>query len=221
MTGPVAMASVLAALAALMLAVRLLQARGWVGSEVGRKLVHAGMGLIALSLPWIFADPRPVWILAVIAILLLGAVRLVPVAAQRFGQVLGGVNRASLGEIFFPPGVATAFTLAHGQAAAFCGGVGVLALGDTAGALVGTRWGRRRYVIFGHTKSWEGSAAVWLVSSGCIAIASAALGDSGMGPAQLGRALLTGAVAALAEAVLPYGLDNLVLPVLVVILMRH
>jgi phytol kinase len=213
MTGPVAMASVLAALAALMLAVRLLQARGWVGSEVGRKLVHAGMGLIA--------DPRPVWILAVIAILLLGAVRLVPVAAQRFGQVLGGVNRASLGEIFFPPGVATAFTLAHGQAAAFCGGVGVLALGDTAGALVGTRWGRRRYVIFGHTKSWEGSAAVWLVSSGCIAIASAALGDSGMGPAQLGRALLTGAVAALAEAVLPYGLDNLVLPVLVVILMRH
>jgi phytol kinase len=220
MTGPIAIVAVIAALAGLMLAVRLMQARRWVGGEVGRKLVHAGMGLIALALPWIFPDARPVWILAVLAILLLAAVRLVPAMTQRFGEVLGGINRASWGEIFFPIGVATAFTLARGQPAAFCGAVGVLALGDTAGALVGTRWGRRRYTIFGHIKTWEGSAAVWLVSSACIAIASAALGPP-TGPAGVLRALLEGAVAALAEAMLPYGLDNLILPVLVVVLMMH
>lgn len=220
MTVPVAMAAVIAALGAFMLIVRALQAWGWVGGETGRKLVHAGMGFIALSFPWIFPHPRPVWILTVLAIALLGAVRLVPAVAQRFGQVLGGVSRASLGEIFFPLGIATAFTLARGHAAAFCGAVGVLALGDTAGALVGTRWGRRRYVIFGHSKTLEGSAAVWLVSSACIAAASAALGPA-VSPAGLARALLDGAVAALVEAVLPYGLDNLVLPVVVVVLMTH
>lgn len=220
MTVPVAIAAVIAALGAFLLAVRALQARGWVGPEAGRKLVHAGMGLIALSFPWIFADSRPIWILTVLAIVLLGAVRLVPALTLRFGKVLGGVSRASLGEVFFPLGVAIAFTLAQRQAAAFCGAVGVLALGDTAGALVGTRWGRRRYVVFGHTKSLEGSAAVWAVSFACIAAASVWLGPP-MGLAGLARALLNGGVAAVAEAVLPYGLDNLVLPVLVVILMRH
>ncbi|MEO6874513.1 MAG: hypothetical protein ABI222_06790 [Opitutaceae bacterium] len=220
MTVPVALAVVIMALGGFMLGVRWLQARRWLGTETGRKVVHVGMGGIALTFPWIFPHPRPVWALALIGIAILAAVRWVPSLTQRFGQVLGGVDRVSLGEMFFPLGVALAFTLARGQAAAFCGATGVLAIGDTAGALVGTRWGRRRYVIFGHAKTLEGSAAVWLASSACIAVAFAEL-DPAAGPAVLGRAMLNGAAAALAEAVLPFGLDNFVLPVVVVLLMRH
>jgi phytol kinase len=214
------MVAVIAALGGLMLCVRSLQARKFVGPEIGRKLVHVGMGLIALPFPWIFRDSYPVWLLAALAIALLGAVRLMPAVASRFGEVLGGVDRASLGEVFFPLGVAIAFTLAHGDAAAFCAAVGVLAFADTAGALVGTRWGRLRYSFFGHKKSIEGSTAVFVVSVACVAIASTTLGAKTRN-AGLASGLLVGLVAAVVEAISSYGLDNLLLPAVVVELLKH
>jgi phytol kinase len=214
------MGLVIAALGVLMVGVRSLQTRQLVGPEIARKLVHVGMGIIVLFLPWIFRDPWPVWILALVAAALLTAVRLVPAIAARFGQVLGGVDRSSLGEIFFPLGVATALTLARGNAAAFCGAVGVLAFADTAGAVVGTRWGRRKYSFAGNHKSIEGSAAVFIVSVISVATAYALL-DVKTGPELLRSTLVVGSVATLVEAVSWYGLDNLFLPVVVVALMNH
>jgi phytol kinase len=214
-----AIAAVLAAFCVLMLGVRGLQAGKSVGPETGRKLVHAGMGIVALSFPWIFMDSRPVWLLASISMAMLGAVRLVPSVAARFGEVLGGVGRNSLGEIFFPLGLALAFTLADGNAAAFCGAAGVLAFADTAGALVGTRWGRRRYSPMGNRKSIEGSAAVLAVSSIWIALAYVAL-DAKTWTAALKGGLLAGFAVTVIEAVFCYGLDNLVLPPVVVELMK-
>jgi phytol kinase len=214
------MAAVIAALGGLMLVVRSLQARKIVGPEIGRKLVHVGMGIIALPFPWIFRDSYPIWLLAALSIAILSAVRLMPTVASRFGEVLGGVDRTSLGEIFFPLGVALAFTLAHGDAAAFCAAVGVLAFADTAGALVGTRWGRLRYSFVGHKKSVEGSTAVLVVSTVCVAIASTTLGTKTWNGG-LTSGLLVGLVAALVEAVSSCGLDNLLLPAVVVELMKH
>jgi phytol kinase len=219
MSTPAAMAAVLGALGVFMLAVRSLQAFRLLGPEGGRKLVHVGMGVIALPFPWIFTDSRPVWLLAAAAIAVLGAVRLVPTLALRFGGVLSGIGRPSLGEIFFPLGVALAFMLARGDAAAFCGAVGVLAFADTTGALVGIRWGRIRYSVAGSRKSLEGSAAVWASASACVAIAYAALGPKTW-EAGLAGGVLIGLAVASVEAVSSYGLDNLLLPALVVELMR-
>jgi phytol kinase len=214
-----AMAAVMAALGGFMLGVRSLQMRSVVGPELGRKLVHAGMGVIALSFPWIFRDSRPVWALAALSIGILCAVRLVPPLTRRFGAVLGGVDRASLGEIFFPLGIACAFALAQGEPAPFCGAISVLAFADTAGALVGSRWGRMRYSVFGNRKSGEGSAAVWIASAACIAAASA-LPPTRVFASGIAAALGMGLAAMLVEAVSSFGLDNLLLPVVVVELMR-
>jgi phytol kinase len=220
MMSSVPVVAVLAAFCLLMLGVQTLQVRRIVGPEIGRKLVHVGMGIIALSFPWVFRDALLVWLLAAISLAMLGAVRLMPSVATRFGQILGGVERTSLGEFFFPLGVAIAFTLADGNAGAYCGAVGVLAFADSAGALVGTRWGCRRYSIVGNRKSFEGSAAVLATSSLWIAIVCVSL-EASTWTAGLKVGLMAGSVATLVEAVFSYGLDNLVLPLVVVELMKQ
>jgi phytol kinase len=219
MTTAIAMAAVIGALGVLMLTVRMLQGARLVGPELGRKLVHAGMGAVALSFPWLFREARPVWTLAAVSIVLLCLVRFLPAVGRHLGAVLGSIDRASLGEIFFPLGIALAFTLSRGQAAPFCAGVAVLAFADTAGALVGTRWGRHKYSIGGGRKSLEGSLAVWGVAVVCVAAALLGQG-SRSALAVSGGAVLIALAAAAVEAVAAFGLDNLFLPAVVVGLMR-
>ena len=213
------MALILGALGLMLCGVRLLQSAAGVGSETGRKLVHMGMGVIALALPWLFSDAGPVWLLAALATAALLAVRFIPAVTRHLGGVLGGVQRFSLGEVYFAPGVALAFTLAGGDRAEFCGAVGVLTFADSAGALVGTRWGRRRYHALGHAKSAEGSAAVFAASVLCVAVASTVLGGESWTVALTG-ALLAGVVVTVVEGLASHGLDNLLLPPVVVGLMR-
>ncbi len=214
------MSAVVAVLGALLLAVRSLQARGWIGAEAGRKLVHAGMGTVALPFPWIFRDTWPVWTLAVIAAVILGSIRSVPTLSRRYGSILGGVERSSLGDLLFPLGAALAFQLAGRDRAAYCAAIGVLAFADTAGALVGTRWGRLRYAVAGGHKTLEGSLAVLFVSALCGAAGYYVLGRSLPGEAVLGG-LAVGAAAAAVEAVAGFGLDNLFMPTAVVAIMVH
>lgn len=197
-------------LAALMLAVRAGQQRGALGAEPARKLVHMGMGAVCLVFPWIFSEPGPVWLLAGITSGGLILVRRVPWLRERVGGVLGGVQRASLGEVYFPPAVAAVFALAEGNRAVFCAPVAMLAFGDAAGALVGQRWGRRKYRAVESMKSLEGSAAVALVSGAAVAIALAAQGTGWR--ETLLTAVILGAFAALVEAVSWRGLDNLLVP---------
>jgi phytol kinase len=208
-------ALVLGALSVLLFGVNTLQRRGRIGPEGGRKLVHLGMGLVGLSLPWFFRDARPVWLLALVGGVVVAVVRFVPAATQRLGGVLGGVSRSSLGDLYFPLGVALGFTLAHGDPVLYCGALGVLVFADTAGALVGVQWGRLRYSLFGNRKSIEGSAAVWLVSAVWLALVEITLGRSEWPVALLGG-VLAAAAATVIEAVSGRGLDNLLLPVGVV-----
>ena len=210
---------VLAALALLMAAVRALQQRQAIDAEVARKLVHVGMGVICLTFPWVFASPQPVWVLAGLSIAALAAVRLIGPIRMLLGSVLGGVNRVSFGEIYFPLAVAVVFTLAGEDRAAFCAPVAILTFADAAGAVVGQRWGRLRYPAVESTKSFEGSAAVFAVTWICAAIVLVALGDTASE-----RALLVGVVmalfAALVEAVSWRGLDNLLIPLVAFAQMR-
>lgn len=206
-------ALVLGLLAALMISVRVLQLRHAVDAELARKLVHMGMGTVCLAFPWIFHGAKAVWALAAMAVTSLLAVRIIPPLRARFGAVLGGVSRVSWGELYFPCAVATVFTLAMGDRAAFCAPVAILTYADAAGALVGQRWGRVRYQAVESTKSLEGSLAVFAVTW-----ISAALVLVALGRVPLERALLIGVVmalfAAVVEAVSWRGLDNLLLPLL-------
>ena len=92
-------AVVLFALGGLLLGARALQARGVVGAEAARKLVHLGMGCVCLAFPLLFSAAWPVWTLAGLAGASLAALRFVPVLRHGLGGVLHDVDRASLGEL--------------------------------------------------------------------------------------------------------------------------
>lgn len=212
MNPAVGIAIVAGALGALMLGVRAMQRAGAVDAELARKLVHMGMGTVCLPLPWLFGtNVWPVLGLAVAAVSVLAAVRLVPALRSRFGGVLGGVDRTSWGELYFPAGVALVFSLARGQPEFFCVPVAVLTYADAAGALVGKRFGRTRYEAVESTKSAEGSAAVLLVTWACVTGGLVAFTDLPALHCWL-MGLGLGLFAMLVEAVSWRGLDNLLLP---------
>ncbi|MCB0276444.1 MAG: hypothetical protein KDI06_16630 [Calditrichaeota bacterium] len=102
-------------------------------------------------------------------------------------------------------------TWLFGKAALF--GYLVAGLGDAAGEPVGTRWGKHRYSVpalsaVRATRSLEGSAAVWLVSTAAILGAALLTFDLPPTPGVLGKVLLIGFVAAVVEAISPHGWDN-------------
>jgi dolichol kinase len=113
----------------------------------------------------------------------------------------------------FPLGVCLAILMFwdgnHGAALA---GIAALAFGDPAAALVGTRWGQRRYTRWGHGRSVEGSLAFFLVAAAAIALV-AALNPGGPGPLRAGVGC--GVAGALAEAIAPSGFDNVAIPIAV------
>lgn len=210
MTPFAGIALVLVVLGALLPGVKVLQARGRVGAETARKLVHMGMGCVCLTFPWLFNEDWPVWLLAGLAAFGLLLLREIKGLRRGLGSVLHDVERASLGELYFPLGVATVFTLAGDNALLFVIPVALLTFADAAGALVGRRLGRHPFATLEGTKSVEGSLAVGLAGMVC---ASLPLLIYGYDPL---RALLIGATlglfALLVEAISWRGLDNIFLP---------
>lgn len=206
------MAAVVAALGLLMAVVRCAQARGLLGAEAARKAVHVGMGLVVTAFPWLFGDPWPVLVLAALACGALGLVRWWPPIAGRLGGVLGGVDRDSLGEFWFPIAAATVFTASGGDPVRFCIPVLVLTLADAVAALVGLRYGHHRYTTDEGHKSWEGSVA--FVFTAFLAVHVPLLLGTNVGRPEC---LLIAATLALlvmfAEAAAWRGLDNLFIPV--------
>ena len=203
-------AFVLVALGALMLTVKAVQLRGRVRPETARKLVHLGMGTLCLSFPWIFREAWPVWTLAGLALSMLGGVRLVPALKRGVGGVLHDVNRASLGELCFPVAVAIVFTLAQGDPLPFVIPVALLTFADAAGAMVGTRWGRHKYVTLEGTKSVEGSLAVGVTGMAVTVLPLVVAGHDWSTSLVIGAAI--GLFALNLEAISWHGLDNVFLP---------
>ena len=201
---------VLVALGGLLPGVKALQKHGRVKAETARKFVHLGMGTVCLSFPWLFSSVWPVWILAGLAGVALGALRWVPLLRREVGGVLHDVNRASFGEIYFPLGVALVFTLSRGDPLLFAIPVALLTFADAAGALVGQRWGRHKFATLEGQKSVEGSLAVGLMgligSSGPLLLA----GHDWRASLVIGAAI--GLFSLMLEAISWHGLDNIFLP---------
>lgn len=215
-------AIILGVLAALIAGLTLLRRYATPHAEATRKLVHVGMGLVTLSLPWLFTQFWPIVVLAVIATSGLLVLRL-KVFRDGAGAVLGSVDRSWSGEVCFSAGIAALFALYlwdHEQRLVlFVIPLLLLAIADAAAALVGVRWGRRHYPTWGGSKSLEGSAAFLLAALPCSLIPLLLLTDMTLSRAALTSALLS-AIATLVEALAGKGLDNLLLPVLGFLLLQ-
>jgi phytol kinase len=188
---------------------RFARSSGRLSAEGSRKLVHVGMGCICLTFPVMFASAGPVVVLGAMAATTLFAVRTIPALRARLGCVLHDVPRRSYGEFAFVGGVAAAFVLAHGAPLPYDVAVAVLTFADTAAALVGERFGARRFRTPGGAKSLEGSCAFLATAFACVAIGLRVAGAADPLPPAIAIAALLTALEATAWA----GLDNFTIPV--------
>ena len=132
---------------------------------------------------------------------------------KRFDSVLGSVDRNSMGEFYFPPGVLLLFCLADGNPVLYTAPLLSLIFADAVAALVGTRYGKLRFSTAEGQKSIEGSTAFFAVAFFCIQIPLLFLNDQPL----IVSPLIAGSVALLltvAEAFSCRGADNFVIPIL-------
>ena len=205
--------------AVLILVLRALRNTRRADPELLRKLLHIGMGVVSLTLPWLFDTPWPVLILAAGFSLGLLAGRSSACWRRLAGGIICGIERTSVGELCFPAAVAVVFVLSAGRRSSFCIPVLTLALADAAAALVGTRHGTHRFGGPAREKSLEGSAAFFVTAFLCAYVPLRLWSEGGWAWTLL-LSLDLALLLTLVEALSGNGLDNLTVPLAACLLLR-
>jgi phytol kinase len=175
---------------------------------VVRKVVHIGTGNVILFAWWLNI---PVWV-GIGASILFGAIAFLsyylPILAS-----INGVGRNSLGTFFYAIsiGILMAWFWPTQQPYYAVLGILIMTWGDGLAALVGQRFGKHSYKLWGMQKSWEGSSTM----AGVSFLISALILLSVHGP--IWQTWFTALVVALAatglEAFSKFGVDNLSVPI--------
>ena len=179
-----------------------------VGAEVSRKVVHIGTGNVILLAWWL---EIPGWV-GIAAGFLAGAIALISYQVPILPS-LNSINRKSLGTFFYAVTisvlVAWFWPLQHQEYAAL--GILVMTWGDGLAAVIGQKYGKHIYQVWGIQKSWEGSATMYLVS---FAVSSMIfLGVQGNIWQTWAVSAVVAFVAATLESVSKLGIDNLTVPI--------
>jgi dolichol kinase len=172
-------------------------------AEVSRKFAHVTMAVGAAALPLWLTQPQ-------VAVLgLLFAVGMVVSWRTRFLSSIHDVRRTTLGEIWFPAGIAAAALVAP-TATAFAYAVLTMGVSDVAACLVGERAPARARRIPGGTKTYRGSSAFFVTT---VVLGVPFLVLCGQGALRAcGVAGCVAAVTTVTEAAAGRGLDNLCIP---------
>lgn len=130
-------------------------------AELTRKIVHIGTGNIILLAWWLDISR----IILVSASVVASAIAVI----SYFLPILPSVNsvgRKSLGTLFYAVsiGILTALFWVDGTKLLTVIGILVMSYGDGLAGLIGQKWGKHPYQIWGNNKSWEGSLTMTLVS---------------------------------------------------------
>lgn len=189
-------------------------------AEVARKCIHVGIGLYALSFPWLFTATWQVVITCSLAILLFILIRSLPTLKEGLGAGLYKVGRYSYGELLFALSVILLFPVAQANKILYILPLIILTLSDAAAALVGINYGKNLYLIRKGSKSWEGTT-FFLLSSLLLSLLSLILLTEVSRPAIVLIAFIIAIFASLLEAFSWRGLDNLFVPVGVYLLLKH
>ncbi len=175
--------------------------------EGTRKAAPVGSGLVLLSVPWLVRHPET---LMALAIVFSGGLT----AARRLGLLASvhGVARRTDGVLLFPLAVALVYALSGRQPVQYCIPLLILAISDSAAALVGQRFGTFRYNVGPAKRSLEGNVAfvvTALALTWALLLAWGAGGVVDCGLIAAAVALASGGL----EAVSGRGWDNLTVPV--------
>ncbi|MBQ2263716.1 MAG: hypothetical protein II336_20430 [Loktanella sp.] len=216
----IAFASV-AVLLGLMASVKRLASAYDISTEVQRKLVHIGTGLYALTLPWLFTDDWPVFMLVGLTLIVMCILRMPSFSKGGIGATLHGVNRQSYGDLLLALAVGTAFLLSDGHAILYILPIATLTLADAAAALTGSHYGRKFFTVEDGQKSIEGSVAFFMITLVIAMVCLLLLSDVSR-PNVILLAVMVASFGTLVEADSWRGFDNFFLPTgLLVFLESH
>ncbi|MGJ3248969.1 MAG: diacylglycerol/polyprenol kinase family protein [Elainellaceae cyanobacterium] len=199
--------AVVAWLGAIVLIAEILNKTNLGGAEATRKVVHIGVGNVIL-LAWFLQIPS--WFSITASAICSG----IALLSYRY-PILPGINsvgRKSLGTFFYALSigilVAWFWRLEKYHYAAL--GILVMTWGDGFAALIGQRWGKHAYELWGIQKSWEGSLTMagvsYVISSILLLGVQGNVWQSWLVP--LAIALVSTGL----EAFSKFGIDNLTVP---------
>ncbi len=209
----------LAAFGGLMAALLCFRRRCLPHPELLRKLLHLGMGLVTLALPWLFTSPGPVILLTGLFLFLLVSLRILSPLRNSLGCLIHDVQRKSFGDICFVLGVGSLFVFSFGKPLFFCIPLLILTLADAAAAMVGLRYGSWRSPSSPSGKSIEGSIAFFVVGFLTAHVGLLLFTDIGRAETLL-IAATAAFLLALLEATTSHGLDNLIIPLAALALLK-
>lgn len=174
--------------------------------EFTRKVVHIGVGMWAWGTAALFTNK---WF-AVIPPAAFVVLNYISYRRTLFAA-METEDKSNLGTVYFPIAFAVIILLFFDISKPFMvAALMPMTWGDAFAAIVGKRYGRHHYALFGSRRSMEGSAAMFVFSLLGAAITFLAFG------AQLDVAIALGLAlalfATLAEAISLAGLDNLLVP---------
>lgn len=215
-----AIGSVCVLLALMAVVKKVADAHGF-SAELQRKFVHVGTGLYALTLPWLFPDRWPVYMLVGVTLIVMLILRIPAVATVGIGSTLHGVDRRSYGDMLLAVAVGLCLFFAEDQLVLYVLPIAVLTLADAAAALAGTTYGQRFFRVEDGQKSLEGCvvffAVTLVLSMGCL------MAMTSYAPVNIILlSLMVAGFGTLVEAVSWRGFDNLFLPLgILVFLASH
>jgi phytol kinase len=129
-------------------------------------------------------------------------------------------EKGQLGTIYFPFSFAVIIWMLWEQPHLVVAGLMPMTWGDALAAVIGRRVGKRRFSVAGSTRSLEGSGVMFLASWIATLVPLILLAPA---PLSVGTAVVTAVVTALGatmiEAVSPWGIDNLTVPAVSVLVL--
>ena len=117
----------------------------------------------------------------------------------------------TLGSVLAPLSLGLLLAFLGTDSPHIAGAAALAMVGDGAAALVGRRRGTRRYHLFGHSRTMEGTLTLFLVASASMAPVLGLLGSLDWHQA-VAFALIAGTVAASVETISVHGSDNATVP---------
>ena len=175
-----------------------------------RKFIHIAVGMWVYGTIWLFEN-RAMAIIPPLAFVLINALSywLGTFKAMETGE------KGNLGTIYFPLSFAALIWLLWDTPHLLAASLMPMTWGDALAAIVGRPVGQRTYTFAGSTRSLEGSVTMFVVSWIATFIPLWLMGGGGLSPlAAVGAAAVTALATTLVEAISPWGIDNLTVPVI-------
>jgi phytol kinase len=182
--------------------------RKWRGysTDFTRKFIHIAVGTWSVGTVLLFDR----WYMAVIPAVSFILINYISHRRETFKAMETG-DKGNLGTVYFPFSFAIVIPLFWNQPHLLVASLMPMTWGDAMAAVLGSRYGQFRYTLWGSTRSLEGSISMFLFAFVATFLALGIFSPLGWGLSLL-YGLVVALVAALVEAITPWHLDNLTVP---------